>query len=218
MLKKDATANYVKQKVKAISQLNEQEALKVDMVADVSGSMSGTPLSEAQMCMANFVNSMQFDAGDQVELTSFATGVRLEQEFTDDASSLIDEINDLVTGDMTSLYDALYTAVERVATQSGARCVIAFTDGNDNYSDCSVTDVVNVANRYHVPVFIIGIGSVDTTDLYTITNQTGGEYYNINAVNSMQEIFMKKYTVWKNNYIWLNLKTEQVQILMISRI
>ena len=109
----------------------------MDMVADVSGSMSGTPLSEAQMCMANFVNSMQFDAGDQVELTSFATGVRLEQEFTDDASSLIDEINDLVTGDMTSLYDALYTAVERVATQSGARCVIAFTDGNDNYSDCS---------------------------------------------------------------------------------
>ena len=201
VLKKDATANYVKQKVKAISQLNEQEALKVDMVADVSGSMSGTPLSEAQMCMANFVNSMQFDAGDQVELTSFATGVRLEQEFTGDASSLIDEINDLVTGDMTSLYDALYTAVERVATQSGARCVIAFTDGNDNYSDCSVTDVVNVANRYHVPVFIIGIGSVDTTDLYTITNQTGGEYYNINAVNSMQEIYEKIYRMEKQLYM-----------------
>lgn len=179
----------------------DTQALKVDMVADVSGSMSGTPLSEAQMCMANFVNSMQFDAGDQVELTSFATGVRLEQEFTDDASSLIDEINDLVTGDMTSLYDALYTAVERVATQSGARCVIAFTDGNDNYSDCSVTDVVNVASRYHVPVFIIGIGSVDTTDLYTITNQTGGEYYNINAVNSMQEIYEKIYRMEKQLYM-----------------
>lgn len=81
------------------------------------------------------------------------------------------------------------------------RCVIAFTDGNDNYSDCSVTDVVNVANRYHVPVFIIGIGSVDTTDLYTITNQTGGEYYNINAVNSMQEIYEKIYRMEKQLYM-----------------
>ena len=117
------------------------------------------------------------------------------------SKELIDEINDLITGDMTSLYDALYTAVERVATQSGARCVIAFTDGNDNYSDCSAMDVVNVANRYHVPVFIIGIGSVDTTDLYTITNQTGGEYYNINAVNSMQEIYEKIYRMEKQLYM-----------------
>ena len=43
--KKDANAKYVKQVVKSANQLNEKEALKVDMVADVSGSMDGSPLN-----------------------------------------------------------------------------------------------------------------------------------------------------------------------------
>ena len=38
--KQDANAKYVKQVVKSANQLNEKEALKVDMVADVSGSMA----------------------------------------------------------------------------------------------------------------------------------------------------------------------------------
>ena len=42
---------------------------------------------------------------------------------------------------------------------------------------------------------------MDTTDLYTITNQTGGEYYNINAVNSMQEIYEKIYRMEKQLYM-----------------
>ena len=131
-------------------------------------------------------------------MTSFSTGVCLEQEFSDDAATLTNDINNLVTGDMTSLYDALYTAVERVAAQNGARCVIAFTDGNDNYSNCTKEDVVNVANRYHVPVFIIGIGSIDYADVNDIATQTGGMYY--------------------NGSIWWNLKIIQVQLSGIPQI
>ncbi|MEI3209502.1 MAG: VWA domain-containing protein [Lachnospiraceae bacterium] len=91
---------------------------------------------EAKQIMSDFVNSVQFDAGDKVELTSFSTGVRLERKFTDDASDLVNCINQLQTK-KRSLYDALYTSVERVAAQNGARCVIAFTDGQDNHSNCS---------------------------------------------------------------------------------
>lgn len=199
--KQDANAKYVKQVVKSANQLNEKEALKVDMVADVSGSMDGSPLNEAKQVMSDFVGSVQFDAGDLVELTSFSTGVCLEQEFSDDAATLTNDINNLVTGDMTSLYDALYTAVERVAAQNGARCVIAFTDGNDNYSNCTKEDVVNVANRYHVPVFIIGIGSIDYADVNDIATQTGGMYYNVSDVISMDKIYEEIYQMEKQLYL-----------------
>ena len=199
--KQDANAKYVKQVVKSANQLNEKEALKVDMVADVSGSMDGSPLNEAKQVMSDFVGSVQFDAGDLVELTSFSTGVCLEQEFSDDAATLTNDINNLVTGDMTSLYDALYTAVERVAAQNGARCVIAFTDGNDNYSNCTKEDVVNVANRYHVPVFIIGIGSIDYADVNDIATQTGGMYYNVSDVTSMDKIYEEIYQMEKQLYL-----------------
>ena len=114
---------------------------------------------------------------------------------------MTNDINNLVTGDMTSLYDALYTAVERVAAQNGARCVIAFTDGNDNYSNCTKEDVVNVANRYHVPVFIIGIGSIDYADVNDIATQTGGMYYNVSDVTSMDKIYEEIYQMEKQLYL-----------------
>ena len=78
-MEKDANQKYIKQVVTSANQLNEKESLKINMVADVSGSMDGAPLAEAKNIMTNFINSVQFDAGDLVELTSFSTGVRLEQ-------------------------------------------------------------------------------------------------------------------------------------------
>lgn len=199
--KEDVNAKFVRQKVTEANQLNETEALKVDMVADVSGSMDGNPLEEAKSIMNSFVESVQFDAGDQVELTSFATGVRLEQEFCDDPDLLTRKINQFTTGDMTSLYDALYTSVERVAAQSGARCVIAFTDGNDNYSNCIPEDVIEIANRYHVPVFIIGIGDIDSSRIDYIASQTGGQYYSIHDVYSMDSIYQEIYQMEKELYL-----------------
>lgn len=199
--KQDANANYVKQQISKVSQLNETESLNIDMVADVSGSMSGQPLYEAQTVMSNFVSSVQFAAGDKVELISFSTGVYLEEEFTNSSSTLINRINALETNDMTSLYDALYTAVTRVATQSGAKCVIAFTDGLDNYSACSCQDVINVAQRYHVPIFIIGIGTTGYSEIYTIASQTGGQYYEVNAVTSMTDIYNEIYKQEKELYL-----------------
>ena len=199
--KQDVNAKYVEQVVTDVEQLNENEVLKVDMVADVSGSMDGDPLDEAKECMRGFINSVQFSAGDMVELTSFSTGVRLEQEFCDDAALLIRKIDSLYTKDMTSLYDALYTAVERAAAQSGARCVIAFTDGDDNYSNCTKEEVIAAAQRYHVPVFMIGIGDVGYPDASDIAQQTGGAYYNIEDVYSMGSIYDEIYRAEKELFL-----------------
>lgn len=199
--REDANATFVKQTVVTATQLNETESLKVGMVADVSGSMSGAPLDDAKRIMRDFVSSMQFDAGDEVELVSFSTGVRLERELTADEAALSSSISNLATDDMTSLYDALYASVERMAAQDGARCVIAFTDGNDNYSSCTMDDVIEVANRYRVPVFIIGIGSVDASGVQAICDATGGAYYSISSVGSMAELYNSIYRMEKELYL-----------------
>lgn len=199
--KQDASANYIKQEVKKVSQLNETEALNIEMVADVSGSMMGQPLMEAKNIMSNFVSSVQFAAGDKVELISFSTGVAIEETFSTSSTTLISKINGLQTGNMTSLYDALYASVNRVAAQSGAKCVIAFTDGLDNYSSCSSSDVISTAQRYHVPIFIIGIGTSNYSEASNIAKQTGGAYYNINTVTSMSDIYKEIYKQEKELYL-----------------
>ncbi|MDO4614953.1 MAG: VWA domain-containing protein, partial [Lachnospiraceae bacterium] len=199
--REDATATYVEQTVTEVSQLNGSEALKVDMVADISGSMDGYPMTEAKSVMSSFVQSMQFNAGDEVELTSFSNGVHLNEEFTSDASAILNAIDSLYTEDMTALYDALYTSVTRVASQNGARCVIAFTDGDDNYSSCTMDDVIEVAQRYSIPVFIIGVGYVDESAMETIASSTGGVYYGIDEISSMQEIYDQIYRMEKELYL-----------------
>lgn len=199
--RQDANARYVKQKITTVNQLNEREALKVDLVADVSGSMEGQPIADARSIMNDFIDSMQFDAGDEAELTSFSTGVRLEQEFTKDAISLHRAVNGLSTDSQTSLYDALYTAVERVAAQSGARCVIAFTDGLDNHSSVTLAEVEEFATRYHVPVFIIGVGDSDYSSLSELASKTGGTYYNVSDITSMSSIYDEIYRAEKDLYL-----------------
>ena len=83
-----------------MNQLNEIEALNINMLADVSGSMSGTPLDDAMSIMDRFIDSVQFSAGDQVALTSFSNGVYIEQDFTNDAGRLKSAVNSLYTQDM----------------------------------------------------------------------------------------------------------------------
>lgn len=199
--KKDANGNYIRQKVSKVNQLNQVEALSVNMVADVSGSMDGSYMEDAKKVMKNFVKSVQFNAGDKVELIAFSTGVYLEREFCSDANLLTRDIDNLQIDNMTSLYDALYSAVTRTASQTGARCVMAFTDGYDNYSSCDMYDVVEVAKRYKVPIFIIGIGSVDSDAISYIASETGGAYHNINEIDSMEDIYKNIYKQQKEMFM-----------------
>ena len=102
---------------------------------------------------------------------------------------------------MTSLYDALYTAVTRTAVQNGAKCVIAFTDGEDNYSNCTPSQVISTAKRYSVPIFIIGIGEVYDSDIRDIAQSTGGSYYSISDITSIKEVYDQIYKQEKELYL-----------------
>lgn len=199
--KQDAEKGYVRQNITHVTRLNESQALNIDITADVSASMEGKPLEEAKSVMADFINKIQFDAGDKLELTSFSTGVHLEQEFCGDKTLLHRKINNLQINDKSSLYDGLYTSVTRVAAQSGAKCVIAYADGNDNYSNCDSSQVINVAKRYCIPVFIIGIGKVQTKDFKNICDSTGGVFYNVNAASEMNKVFDEIYSREKQLYM-----------------
>ena len=198
--KRDANGNYIRQTVTGLRQLNEHEPLSVVIAADVSDSMYGTPIEEAKSVMHSFLQSLQYHTGDEVALVSFSTGVRLERDFCGDVSLLTSDVDGLNTDSMTSLYDALYASVCSAAARSGARCVLAFTDGMDNYSNCTADDVIEVATRYNVPVFIVGVGSVDTGALQNICSQSGGRYYDVQDIPSMSQLYETIYRYEKDLY------------------
>ena len=62
-------------------------------------------------------------------------------------------------------------------------------------------EVDSAVKRYHVPVFIIGIGDFDYYDVREIAEQTGGFYRSIDYIGSMSDIYDEIYRQEKELYL-----------------
>ena len=183
------------------SQLDEKEQLNTCLVADVSGSMY-EQMDIVKEAMEKFVDCIQYSSGDLTSLITFDNTVNVNTTFSNSKNQMVKEINNMYAGNSTALYDALYVAVCQAAEQEGAKCVIAFTDGYDNVSFKTSNDVISVANKYGVPVYIIGIGyDVDANELNYISEETGGFYESIDDVKDMEDIYNKIYRENKELYL-----------------
>ena len=199
-----ADEKYLKQEITKATQLNQAERLNISMVADVSGSMDMN-MPRVQDVMSNFLDNVQFDVGDQIELSSFDDAFQIEEYFTSDRASLVDRVYELEADGGTKLYDSLIEAAQRAYLQEGARCVIAFTDGLDNCSASTEDEVIDYASQYNVPIFIIGIGVGQDYEyqetLRRIAEETGGSYYDVDDVSeSMEEVYNSIYRQQKEVY------------------
>ena len=190
---------YLERAVKGFEKLEGNERISIDLVGDKSGSMSEV-MPKVQAVMNDFVNSLDYKAGDQVEIISFDTYVMYMCTYTSDANLLLNGISNIVADGGTSLYDALEDAVNSAAVQNGARCVIAFTDGNDNNSMSSPDEVISLAQQLSVPVYIIGAGDIYVDPLQNIASSTGGKYWNIDELYDMSDILQSIYTTQKDMY------------------
>lgn len=168
------------QKLSDVRRVQGEERCSVSLVVDASGSMEGERLSQAKQAAQSFLSQVNFAGGDRIEVVSFSDYVYLEQDFSSDAASLTAALNGISTGDMTALYDAIYSALVQTYEQEGARCVIAFTDGEENASSYTFDDVAELSRSSGIPVYLVGIGAsgeYDEAALRSLAEQCSGEFY-----------------------------------------
>ncbi len=207
----------IKKTISEVTQLNQVENLNISVVADASGSMNGPYMNMAKQVMSRFINSVQFEVGDKVSVMSFADQVSLYCGFTEDKATVQSSINMIGTNGATALYDALYTAVSQTAMQEGAKCVVAFTDGMDNVSRSTPDAVIDLACRYDIPVYIIGIGSyMDNYNVGYIATQTGGKYWDVADVGMIENIYSEIYREQKEMYL-ISYETAQKDVKDVNR-
>ncbi|MBR3039714.1 MAG: VWA domain-containing protein [Lachnospiraceae bacterium] len=190
---------YLERKIKRLERMEGREGLSIELVADKSGSMSGD-IEHVKDIMTEFVNSLDYGVGDAVELISFSSDVTFMCTRTSDLAYLCNGIDSLYATGNTAMYDALYEAVNSAGYQSGAKCVIAFTDGADNASDYTIEDVINLANELSVPIYIIGT-NYSNDNLEYIASSTGGKYWYINDLDNMGDMLDTIYTEQKDMYV-----------------
>ena len=198
------TGTYAEVPVSRAVQLNQAERLNICMTADLSGSMMGSPLQEAKTVMSQFLANVQQQAGDQVSLISFNNEVSVHTAFTNDLGSVTNAVNALTIPQdkSTALYDALYVSLQQTAQQSGAKCIIAFTDGADNASQVTPDAVAAYSRDLKIPIYIIGVGDLsNSAQLETIASAAGGYYRNVGQIGSMGEIYDEIFRKQKEMYL-----------------
>jgi Ca-activated chloride channel family protein len=134
----------------------ERGGVSVALLFDVSGSMEGR-LDEAREAATHVLGSLDLE-DDEAAVFSFDTRLDEITPFTDRLQRLPASLETLTPFGATSLHDAIASTAERLEARPERRsAVVVFTDGNDNSSRLTPSEVSGIASAIDVPVYIFGI-------------------------------------------------------------
>lgn len=183
------------------------QPLNVALLLDLSGSML-PHLSEAQTSANRFFDQA-LKPQDKAAVVAFQQEIVLAQPLTADRVSLkeslkkrflalstaqaLDGNNRHFTG--TSLYGAIYVAVDEVLqTVNGRRVIILISDGYDSESGMELRDALDYAWRREVTIYTIGLGEkegLNQTVLEHLCTATGGRAFYPKTVKDLDTIFQQ---------------------------
>ena len=133
----------------------EDSPLSAGLIFDISGSMRGK-LDLAKSTLRAFVNNA--NATDEAFLFSGVRPSGASAGFTTDLSSLAEEASFLKAAGDTALIDTIYEGLERMRSASNARRVLLIlSDGMDNHSRRSSSELMRMAQEANVQVYAIAI-------------------------------------------------------------
>ncbi len=136
----------------------EAAGLSVALLFDVSGSMEGH-LAHAREAASTLLAALD-PARDEAAVYQFDTRLEETVPFTAGLRELPASMSKLVPFGATSLFDAVARTAERINRREGQRrAVVVFTDGLDNASTLTASQVSGIASAIDVPVYVVGIVS-----------------------------------------------------------
>jgi Ca-activated chloride channel homolog len=163
---------------------HEDIPVTVGLVVDHSGSMR-RKLPHVIAAARTFVQSSSPE--DQMFVVNFnekvTLGLPAAVEFTNRPEDLARAISETPAAGMTALYDAIFTAQQRLARGSRDKKVLmVISDGADNASTRTLADVLKTGERSGALVYTIGIFDPDDPDrnpavLKRLAETSGGEAF-----------------------------------------
>jgi VWFA-related protein len=146
-----------RQKVTLFS--GERRPLRLALALDLSRSMDNK-IRQVEEALRHFIDILE--PADEIMVITFSDRVRILQDFTSDRERLATVLDRLEPGGGTTLYDAAYVAIQRVAKgPAESKAVVLVSDGVDTSSSRTFNELREFARRAEVPVFSIGLDSGD---------------------------------------------------------
>jgi Ca-activated chloride channel family protein len=163
--------------------VNDTQKISVVVMLDTSGSMTMN-LEFLKQGAEQFV--LRLLPGDKARIGSFSDKIIITPPmFTGDRDELIRTLrNDIQFGNPTALWDAVDRSMDVMEGLDGRRVVLAFTDGDDNYSRKSLKDVQTRALAGEF-----------------IAEETGGGYFELKATLDLGATFTRVANELHSQYV-----------------
>jgi VWFA-related protein len=211
-LRKEDFKVFEDERIQSISNFSSESnlPLTIALLVDTSGSIRDKLRFEEEAAIEFFYSTLQ-RGKDKALVIAFDSGVGLLQDFTDDPEKLADKIRQIRAGGGTSLYDAIYLAVnQKLANQGGRRIAILITDGDDNSSRVSLTETLEAAQKNEVTMYAISTNSAaffgskeqergDKT-LKRLAEETGGKAFFPLKVQDLASSFLDIHDELRSQY------------------
>jgi VWFA-related protein len=182
--------------------------ISVSLVMDYSSSMGPPPagsgsIPDLQTAAISFLDQLDFPS-DDAEIIKFNSAINVSQAFTHSKTELVSGVNDgFLVAEGTRLFDAVGQAVDDTALRSNIRkAVIAMSDGLDDLSSIYTLDtLIAHAVDKGIPVFTIGLGTVNATQMQRLATETGGQYFFAPTSGDLTDIYLQIAQILSDQYL-----------------
>jgi Mg-chelatase subunit ChlD len=151
------------------------EPIRVYLLIDVSASMAGFPLVEAQTAAREFLDRCDFTTME-VGLISFSTHITLQAEATDNVRRVQAAISRLEPEGSTNLTEALELARTRLQEEDRIRYIVILTDGYPDAAESAVEQAQR-ARETGIEIVAIGMGDADRDYLRRLASTEQGSIF-----------------------------------------
>ena len=195
-----------------ISQFSSEDApISIGLVFDTSGSM-GSKMQKSRQAAAEFFKTA--NPADEFFLVQFNDRPELTVPFTTDTDKLQSTLTFTQSRGRTALLDSVYLAMHEMKKAHNPRkALLVISDGGDNSSRYTETEIKNAVREADVQIFAIGIyesmsGRGRTPEeaagpslLNELAEQTGGRAYAVENIAELPDIAAKIGIELRNEYI-----------------
>src|SRR5204862_3348969 len=134
---------------------SEDSPMSIGLIFDATGSMADK-MYRARDAAVSFLKTGNPE--DEFFLVTFSQNPRLAEGFTRDISRLQNQMILTPAKGLTPLFDAIYLGLETMKSASNKRkALLLITDGEDNHSRYSFSDIKESVKEQDVQIFVIGI-------------------------------------------------------------
>lgn len=195
-----------------LSQFSSEDApLSVGIVFDTSGSM-GAKLQRSRQAVAQFMKTA--NPQDEFFLIEFNDRPELAQGFTTQTEEIQNRLTFTQARGRTALLDGVYMAMNLMKKAHNPRkAILVISDGGDNSSRYTETEVKNAVREADVQIYAIGIfepiASRGRTAeemsgpgmLAEMAEQTGGRHFAVDNLAELPDVAAKIGIELRNQYV-----------------